>query len=186
MKEFEFVLKKVYRQNGIRIFLMFFAFMLPTHFWKVFVELLVFSGLLPRDIERGDDELSLYLPIARWQLFLYEFLSGAFPLLISGMFALALSANEDIRWFEFKEMLRSFFSMPYIYALCVFSARYLRSHFILPLIFLILDSAFCKTPWRYVSPSCQGSFISGIISLGAFALAALLYSGDRYFKEVKA
>ena len=182
MKKFEFVLRKVYRQRGIRIFLMFFAFMLPTQTWKVFVELLLFSGLLPRDIERGDDELSLQLPLRKWELFLYEFLSGAIPLLISGLFIMALGAKGDLRWLRLWTLSRSFLTMPYVYALCVLSAKYLKSNFILPFVFMIIDVAFCKTPWRYVSPICQGSFISAIVSLGVFVLAALLYSDIKTFE----
>ena len=182
MRKFEFVMRKVYKQNGIRIFLMFFAFMLPTHAWRVFVELLVFSGLLPRDIAHGDEELTLQFPLLRWEIFLYEFLSGAVPLFVSGMFVLALKNGN---WWYFEDLGKSFLSMPYVYSLCVLSAKYLKSHFIFPLVFIVLDSVFCKTAWFYVSPICQGSPVSAVVSLGVFTLTALLYSETRMFKGVE-
>ncbi len=186
MRTFEFVLRKVYCQNGIRIFLIFFLFMFPTNIWKSFVELFMFTGLLPRDIEHGDEEISLQFPIKRWQLFLYDFFSGAIPLLVSGLFVVALSSSKSIKWLEFQEISRSFLTMPYIYALCVLSAKYLRSHFIIPQMFLILDLALCNiTAWRYISPLRQSSFISALISLCFFITAAFLYSEFNYSRGVR-
>ncbi len=183
MRKFEFILRKILKQRGIRLFIMFFAFMIPSHSWRVFVSLITLSGLLPRDVERGDDETVLILPLRRWELFLYDFLTGFIVLTTAGLFSLSVSSNWSVRMISIGSLAKSVYVLPYIYGLSILCSKYFKSAFVIPLVLVVADMALYWSPWRFVSPVYQLTFVSHTISLLIFTLSFLVYSGFLPSKE---
>ena len=181
MRKFEFVLRKIIRQRALRIWIVFFALMIPGHAWRVFMELLLFSGLLPREIERKEDETVLQFPIKRHELFLYEFLAGGLFIAASLLISASLSRS-ILPKVAAVSLLRDMATTFYVYSLSALCARFFKSAFALPLVILILDGVFCSTPWRYISPVCVESIWGFITGLVIFVAALMLY-GQVSFKE---
>jgi len=165
MKAFEAILHRNFREKGWRFFLTFLAFMIGGRWWRAFVALLLFSHLLPKDIETSEEEILLSLPLRRWEIFLYDFIQGSGILLLSATFSS----------FDF---IKSILILPYVYAITVLSSYYKKGNFILPLIVITLDSLFSHTAWGYFSPLAQRSVFGALITIVLFVLAFLVYSTD--------
>ena len=176
MKKFEFVFRKIVKQRGIRILTTFFLAVFPSHSLKVFAQLLMLSSILPHDMERGDDEVILQYPLRRLELFFFEFLTGSLFMIVAEFLSISLlKSHLGIHW-KFFIFSRNISTLPYIYGICMLSAMYLKSSFIVPFILLIVDGLFCETAWRYISPVNAQTIWGFLIGLGIFTLAFGLYA----------
>ncbi len=173
MRKFEFVLRRNFKEKGWRFLFVFFAFMIPSSWMRSFTALLLLSRLLPWDIESGEEEILLSLPLRRYEIFLYDFLIGFSTLFVSAVLTRHLFS------FDFKDLL----VIPYVYGISVLSAFYGKGNFILPLLIVTVDSAFCWTDWVYISPVCRGSWIGSLIDLVVFIVAFAIYSSDGKLRE---
>ncbi len=175
MKKFEFIFRKIVKQRGIRILTTFFLAIFPSHTLKVFAQLLMLSSILPHDIERGDDEIILQYPIRKLELFFFEFLTGSLFMIIAEFLSISLlKSHLGIHWKLFI-FSRDISTLPYIYGICMLSAMYLKSSFIVPFILLIVDGLLCETAWRYTSPANVQTIWGFLIGIGIFAIAFMLY-----------
>jgi hypothetical protein len=183
MREFEFTLVKNFRQRGALWWIVaFLLFLIPSWGFRIFFTLVVLARGLPREYERGEGEVTLQYPIRKWELFLYDFLAGISVLVISGLFS---SAITEMRMGFKYDTMRIFLTFPYIYGLSVLCAKYLKSAFFIPLVFIVLDFAFWWTGWKIISPLSQSSFVGTVISFLIFFAAFSVYSEVKLRREQK-
>lgn len=169
----EFTLKRNFLERPGRFFAMFLLFLIPSQPWRALVSLFLFSSLLPKDVENGEDRLVLSLPVRRWQLFLGDFAAGAAVLLVSGLLVSAVSGSgvgvEPLRWLG---------AMAFVYGLSVVFVSIGKGSFGLPLLIVVIDLILSATPWKLLSPSYVGSPLALVIDGAVFALAMLSYEKE--------
>ena len=172
MKRMEFVLRRDFKEKSGLIIVAFFLFLIPPHFWRIIVSLILFSYLLPKDVEDGKESLLLSLPLKRWEIFLYDFFIGTTILLIAGFITVGvLKMNVT-------SVFRLLLAFPFIYGVSMISSTAGKGNFGIPLLILILDMAFSWSWWRYVSPLYQGSVIGAVISILVFVLSLIYFNKE--------
>ncbi len=172
MNKFEFMLKKTFVQNRWRLLLSFLLFLIPSQIFRIFFAFVFFSRRLPREIERGEDEVLLELPLRRWEIFVNDFLINSSVLIVSGALSVALSGKNSL---EVSKLFKTIVAFPYIYGLEVLCAKYMKSNFLIPFTAFVIDLAFWGTRWRYISPLSEKSVFGVAISTSIFLIALFSY-----------
>ena len=172
MKRLEFILKRDFKEKGGLIIAVFFLFLIPLHFWRVVVSLILFSYLLPKDVEDGKESLLLSLPLKRWEIFLYDFIVETLILLIVGFITVGVLK------LNVATVFRILLAFPFIYGISMISSTAGKGNFGIPLLILILDMAFSWSWWKYVSPLYQGSIIGAVISILVFVFSFIYFNRE--------
>ncbi|GEM_PF-1055480 len=180
MGKFEFMLRKISVQDRWRLLLAFLLFLIPSQIFRILFAFVFFARKLPREIERGEDEILLELPLKRWEIFVNDFLVNSSVLVVSGALSTVLLKQSRMEISKFLQIILTF---PYIYGLEVLCAKYLKSNFLIPFIAFIIDISFWGTDWIYISALSERSIFGAAISVSVFLTAFFLYSLEDFGRE---